>query len=55
MLDGPDKGKVWVAIFNANDEGVQIVIDNDNEKRPTITVAAPGTGWTAEFWKKVSK
>ncbi|MGD9720961.1 MAG: TIGR03067 domain-containing protein [Pirellulales bacterium] len=52
---GPDKGKVWTAIYSTSEQGLMICLDKDNKKRPTATVALPGSNVINEVWKKVSK
>jgi uncharacterized protein (TIGR03067 family) len=53
--DGPDKDKVWKAIYEANDQRIVLCIHNENKKRPTLIAATTGTGNTTEVWRKVSK
>ena len=51
--DGKDKGKVYLACFDATGEGVKIWFEKENKKRPTVPVALGRTGITLELWKKV--
>jgi uncharacterized protein (TIGR03067 family) len=50
--DGPDKGKIYLAIFDANDQRIELCFQNDNKKRPVLAVATPGSGNTVEVWRR---
>jgi uncharacterized protein (TIGR03067 family) len=52
--DGPDKGKVYLAIFDANDQRIELCFQNDNKKRPALAVATPGSGNTVEVWRRLN-
>jgi uncharacterized protein (TIGR03067 family) len=52
--DGPDKGKVYLAIFDANDMRIELCFQNDNKKRPVLAVATAGSGNTVEVWRRTT-
>jgi uncharacterized protein (TIGR03067 family) len=52
--DGADKGKIYLAVFDATDQRVRICFEKKNEKRPTKMTGAKGSGAILEVWRKVS-
>jgi uncharacterized protein (TIGR03067 family) len=55
VSDGKDKGKVYQAVFDANDQGVMICFEKANKKRPSAFVALKGTGCISETWARVKE
>ncbi len=53
--DGADKGKVYLAAFDADQKHVSICFQKKNEQRPDKLTGAAGTGTILEVWRKVSK
>ncbi|MEX2111789.1 MAG: TIGR03067 domain-containing protein [Pirellulales bacterium] len=53
--DGADKGKVYLAAFDANEKQITICFQKKNEKRPDKLTGAAGSGMILEVWQKVSK
>ncbi len=53
--DGPDKGKVYLAAFDADEKQVTICFEKKNEKRPAKLTGAAGSGMILEVWQRVSK
>ena len=52
--DGADKGKVYLAVFDATDQRVRICFEKKNKKRPAKMTGAKGSGAILEVWRKVS-
>ncbi len=52
--DGADKGKVYLAVFDATDEQVRICFEKKNARRPAKMSGGKGSGAVLEVWKKVA-
>ncbi len=50
--DGPDKGKVHLAIYKIEGDRLTLGLDAANKKRPDSFDAAKGTGRIVEVWKR---
>jgi uncharacterized protein (TIGR03067 family) len=53
--DGADRGKVYLAAFDADEKSVTICFQKKNERRPDTLTGAAGSGIILEVWRKVSK
>ena len=51
--DGPDKGKVYLVIYEVADDRLSICLESANKKRPTALAAPTGSGCVLEVWKRV--
>jgi len=53
--DGADKGKVYLAAYDADEKQITICFQKKNEKRPDKLTGAAGSGMILEVWQKISK
>lgn len=49
---GPNKGKVFLAIYEIDDKHHRICFAAAGKKRPTAFSAEPGSGQLLQFWKR---
>lgn len=51
--DGADKGKVYLVIYQVDDEQLTICLESGNKNRPRECTGKAGSGCVLEVWRRV--